>query len=690
MGTSLPEPELPPGDLRRAAFLRRSFLAAGVVLPTLAGIALLADTLPHGGRDALEILILFLFAVLFAWLWIGFWTASFGLYALLAGDRFRITRLNAPPDGHDTPLTSTAVIMPICNEDADEVFARLRATYLSVRDTGQLEHFDFYILSDSYSPEKWVEEELAWARLCREVDGFERIHYRRRRYRVKKKSGNVVDFLRRWGDRHEYMIVLDADSVMAGSTLVTLVQAMQRNPRVGIIQTLPYTAGMGSLYARMQQFANRLYAPMFAAGLAFWWLGDGQYWGHNVIIRTRPFMTFCGLPKLGGKGPFAGEILSHDFVEAALIHRGGWQVWVAPDLDGSWEAVPPTLTDDLKRDRRWCQGNLQHARIMKAPGLHGMQRFLLFNGIMAYVNALLWGLLLAATTLAALRPLPEGAMTDLDQALRLFMVTLVLLFVPKLMSLGLALGDGERARLFGGRLRLSVSVLLETLLSALMAPVRMVFHSRFVIQTLMNRKVAWGTQQRGERDMRWSEAARDYGGVTALGVVWAAVAWWADPVFFAWLSPVLAGLWLAIPMVALTSRGRLGQAAREAGIFLTPDETRPGPELLDLWSIQRHYASIAPAPEAGDAFVRAAVDPNINALHLGFTRRRHAPAATAAHRAALVSKALQNGPESLSSAERGELLNDFDSMQALHEKVWALDEARLPPGWRVPPLHHSD
>ncbi len=667
---------------------RRLTLAFLVIIPTLVGMWTLSNALPFGGRHLLEMLLLGLFGILFAWLWIGLWTALIGFWLTISKrDWLKISTLNARTDGKPTPLASTAVVMPICNEDADELFARIRATYLSLKDTGELEHFRFYVLSDSNQPDKWVDEELAWARLCREVDGFEKIFYRRRKYRVKKKSGNIVDFLRRWGKQHEYMIVLDADSVMGGETLVHMVRAMERNLQVGIIQTLPVSQGMDTLYARIQQFAGRLYSPMFASGLAWWWLGNGQYWGHNVIIRIAPFMSHCNLPRMPGVKPFGGEILSHDFVEAALMNRAGFEVWVAYDLGGSWEEYPPSLTDDLKRDRRWCQGNLQHAGVMIAEGLPAMQRFLLLNGIMSYAGSILWFALLLATTALALIT-PAAAKVSADDAVRLFYVTLTLLFLPKVLSLLTTLFNKERAASFGGRLGVTGSVLLETLLSALSAPVRMVFHSRFIILTLMNKTVAWGTQQRGEFVMSWMEAARNYGATTLLGLVWGAVAWYANPVFFAWLSPVLLGLVLSIPLARLTSLGALGRGARHARLFVTPEEASAPPELAEYRKGLALYAAEREKLGDVDGFVLAVVEPIANAIHSAFLRpRRNLPDSVRLRRAWMLDKALHEGPAALSQAERAELLNDLDAMHTLHQRVWTLPDAAFRKYWPVPGLN---
>src|SRR6202007_3385090 len=308
----------------------------GVALVTLGisllGLWLLMDIVGGRGWTPLEVLEVGLFGILFANLAFGFTQAFLGFLVLAEGhEPLKITNtLN-----EDTPLASTAVVMPVYNEDAETVFGNICALYNSLRERGELDSYDFYILSDSTDPAKAVEEELAWSDICRQTSGFGKIHYRRRKLPVNRKSGNVADFCRRWGHRHRYMVVLDADSVMTGEAVSSLVRLMERNPRAGIIQTMPRLAKAQTLFGRIQQFASRLYSPVFAAGLNFWQQGAGNYWGHNAIIRMSPFLASCSLPVLSGRGPLGGRILSHDFVEAALMRDGGWEGWFAYDLEGS-------------------------------------------------------------------------------------------------------------------------------------------------------------------------------------------------------------------------------------------------------------------------------------------------------------------------------------------------------------------
>ena len=359
----------------------------------------MVDVLDGGGLSGLEIALVVLFAVLFAGVSFGFWTVLAGLSVKLrGGDPFDLGRQTVPiPE----TLPPTAVVMPIFHEDVERVFAGLRAVYRSLAQTGHVHDFHFFVLSDSHDPVVWLREEQAWFDFCREVNGFGQIFYRRRRLAINRKSGGIADFCRRWGRAYRYLIVLDADSLMTGTTLVRLVALMEAHPRAGILQTVPSPVGARSLHARIQQFAQRLYGPLFAAGLNHWQLAEAAYWGHNAILRVAPFMEHCALPRLSGRGPLSGSLLSHDFVEAAWMRRAGYQVWLAPGLEGSFEELPPTLLDSLKRDRRWCQGNLQHGRLLAEPGLHGVQRLNLLLGIVAYAMAPLWLAFLVLSTLSA-------------------------------------------------------------------------------------------------------------------------------------------------------------------------------------------------------------------------------------------------------------------------------------------------
>jgi membrane glycosyltransferase len=423
------------------------------------------------------------------------------------------------------------------------------------------------------------------------------VFYRRRRERSERKAGNILDFVRRWGANYECMIVLDADSVMSGHALVTLARAMEAHPQIGILQSLPLPAGRETLFGRLIQFGARLQSRMLSAGLAFWQVGESNYWGHNAIVRLRPFAEHCTLPRLSGRPPLGGDILSHDFVEAAFMRRAGYEVRQLPELSGSWEEVPANVLDYAARDRRWTQGNLQHSRVLLFPRLHPLSRVHLVTGIVAYVSSPMWlALLLLSSLLSAIEAakrveyffpglqslFPHWPQIRSGEIAVLFVLTLVVLLLPKVLGAILAMRDRGLRGQFGGSRRLCVSLLVEQLFSILLAPSMMLFHSTFVVQTLLGRSVSWNAQERSERGVTLREAFRRQKWHLALGVVWGGAMLWLAPQFFWWLTPVLAGLLFGIPLTVWTSRVSAGRTLRRMGLLLTPEETAPPPELVVL------------------------------------------------------------------------------------------------------------
>ncbi|MCC8194838.1 MAG: glucans biosynthesis glucosyltransferase MdoH [Deltaproteobacteria bacterium] len=667
--------------------IRRLILLALIIVPSLFAASIMYTLLPVTTGVLFNSVITALFGVLFSWISIGFWSSLAGCVIVLRKvDRFSVTA-GLPDDCRLTDDFRTALLFPVYNEDTRMVAEGVRTVFASLRELGIERHFDTFLLSDSTDPEAWVREEEAWYSLVREENAYGRIFYRRRRSNLKRKSGNIADFCRRWGADYKYMIVFDADSVMAGKTLARMVQAMERRPDIGILQTPPKAFGSRSLIARVQQFANHLYGPIFAAGLHYWQLGDAQYWGHNAIIRTAPFIEFCQLPVLPGNSPLGGDIMSHDFVESALMRRAGYGVWLAYDLDGSYEQTPPTLIDELVRDRRWCQGNLQHSRLLFTRGFFPTHRALFINGIMSYGSALLWFFFLLASSAQAMAELfvvptyfPSGPslFPDWPQffprwALTLLSSTAALLFLPKIFALLIAIFRRE-SKHFGGVAAMTASVVGEVLVSTLLAPGRMLFHSYFVISTLLGSRSGWNTQNRSQ-ETTWGDAIRFHWWGTLLGVVWGWLMYLANPGFFLWLSPIVLGLAVSIPLSVLTSKIRLGSGAQILRLFRTPPDTEPPKELAFL---KRNIRKpLPPCPftlTRGKGFVRAVVIPRVFSLHqtLNGRQRRNSPQKQA-WLASLSSRALAHGPDSLNPKEKIAILSDPECLRTLHRKVWQLD-----------------
>lgn len=600
---------------RRTALRRRLFLAALVLGQTTIAAWSLTRTFPSAELTWLQIAVLGTFAVLFSWISFSFWSNVAGFMTLWrkakVADR---SFFQAPRSG---PLRGrTAVLMPICEEDAGRCFRAIEAMASSLHTTHESDRFDFFVLSDTTSEHRLREEEQEWRRITRAVAGCSRVYYRRRRINIKRKSGNIADFLRRWSRPYDYMIVLDADSLMTGEALVALARAMDASPQIGILQTTPTIINGESLFSRVQQFASRVYGPLFGASLHYWQLGESYYWGHNAILRIAPFVRHCGLSRLPGRPPLGGEILSHDFVEAALMGRAGYEVWLALDLPGSYEESPPTLLDELKRDRRWCQGNLQHCRLLLAQGLKTGHRAILAMGIMAYVSALCWAVFLFLTSVEltvdvltvpnyfpAPSLFPNWPKWNPEWAIALASTTAILLFLPKFLSFLLIVRWGE-ARRFGGALHLAGGIMLEILVSALLAPSRMWFHARFVAMTLLGRQIPWNAQQRAGVHTGWREAAGAHGTATLSACLWVLAIHWFSPAVSVWVLPVAVPLMLSIPLSVFASSPSVGRAMRRAGLFVIPEERFAPPVLEDfLFLTSMHHE----ARHHRDDFHRASI-----------------------------------------------------------------------------------
>lgn len=659
----------------------RRILFTALVLATIAALGLAVwRLLQLNGLSPLETAILALFVVLSAPIAVSFWTALMGFFLRMAGgDSLEITReLETGPNEDELPLT--AIVLPVYNEDPARVMAGLKATYESLERTGLLRFFEFFILSDTTDPDVWVREELAFVDARHEVSDPGRIFYRNRRQNIERKTGNIAEFCRSWGGRYKYMIVFDADSIMTGSSLVNMVRLMERNPWAGIIQAPPRPVNRQSLFGRVHQFAMHMYSSLFISGLNFWQGGAGNYWGHNAIIRIEPFIEHCHLPTLPGKPPLGGAILSHDFVEAAFMRRAGWRVHLASELGGSYEEMPATLVGYAARDRRWCQGNLQHGKLLFSPGLHFISRVHIWMGMMGYLASPLWLLMLVLTTVEGIRQAvtphpyfsgsptlyPNWPVSMEKPALTLFAVIMGFLLLPKFLSILAQWRHAGGLTRFGGKLRALGSVALEILLSTLLAPNLALLQSRFVVGILLGSNGKWEAQDRGDRGTTWREGIHRHWPATAIGIVWTVLLALTAPKLLVWFSPVLLGFWLAIPLSVWTSRAEAGLAARRAGLFLIPEEAQPPRILVDFHSALRDFESRSWC-EPGDPLSRVLREPEVKEMHLALLPEYTAEedAMKVHHRQGLVLKYRERGADSLTSQEKRELLLHSDSIEAL-------------------------
>lgn len=715
-----PVPDVPPFYDRRRTTVRRFFFVLTVIILNVASSFWLWDIFWGMNIQNAHKLAVAVFVVLNGMLVLGSMHAIFGFFAAWSGQKNCRVRISKIADGMTGPLANRyAVVMPVYNEDSVKTCARIEAIYRSIEATGELESFDFYILSDTRNLDLWVLEEVAWTNLCRKLKAFGRIHYRRRVTNENRKAGNIGDFVRSWGGLYEAMLVLDADSLMDGADILKMTRVMEAYPRLGILQTPPKLIRGSSVFTRLQQFAMRLYGPLFIRGLNFWQLSGGSYWGHNALIRLKPFSDYCELPSLPGKEPFGGRILSHDFVEAALMVAKGWEVWLAWDIEGTYEEAPPTLVDHLVRDRRWMQGNLQHIWLIFARKLPFPTRLHLFMGIMAYLGSPIWFLFLITGTFiawdrddSALSKLPfenyakrwlgiDGA----DQALILTGFIFALLFLPKILAVVRAVAVPSIRRSFGGGLRIIAGVMIETFISILLAPAIMASHTLMVISIVLGRSVGWGNQTRETDGTAWRDALRIHAFPTVLGIVWTVLAWFirtspghdnragfseavmqvfsdndfvGQHAFFLWISPILAGLVFSVPVSVLTSRTRYGQGLAKHGILSTPEELAP-PEVMRL--ADRANAAVDPALDAAfemrRGVIAAVVDPYVNSVHVSLLEGGD----MSTEQETLAEKCLTEGPGALDNKELSELLYLAPAMIFMHRAVWLRSTEGIHHAW---------
>lgn len=600
---------------------RRRNVFGLMFLSTLFATLKWASVIPTDANFFSKFLMVFLFVLTFAWIALFFWSGIFGFFELLRHKHVPGIRW---PDEHKKTTSKTAVLVPVYNESPASVYANILAMAESLAETKNASGYDFFVLSDTTDPKIWLEEEACWLMAKQNLPQEIGLYYRRRPFNTARKSGNIEDFCNKWGTLYDFMIVLDADSLLEGRTMVEMTLLMEENEKAGIIQAPPMCINKNSLFARIQQFAGKVYGPVVSAGLAYWQIGESNYWGHNAIIRVKAFMDCCKLPVLEGRAPFGGFILSHDFVEAALIRRGGWSAWLLPELKGSYEECPPSMIDFAIRDRRWCQGNMQHIKILFSKGLHPVSRIHFITGIMSYLSSPLWlGFLLVGLAVALGRNIfppeyfpttytlfPTWPVFDKIGIISMFIFSLFMLIFPKFLGLIVYLSQ-NKAKDIGGCFGAVKSVLVEIVFSALSAPVMMMFQSKFVFDILTGHDTGWKTQNRNETGTSWHDAWERHKWHTFLGLLTTIVVWQYAHGLFWWLLPVTLGLIFSIPLSVFSSREQNGLKAKARQYFIIPEEIKQ-PEVLKK-AIKNKKLFVL--PEDFD-IQHVVADDTLNALHI--------------------------------------------------------------------------
>lgn len=622
-----------------------------------------------------------LFGLLFCQAALGSWIAARGFFELLRERRSPSWDEHADSDGAPSlrdklaavaepgsALPRSAIIVPIYHENAAQVFANVAAMRSSLRACPGGENFEFFVLSDSQDPACAADEERAFRRITFGSETKIPVYYRRRANNVRQKSGNLAEFFERFGKRYAYVIVLDADSIMAGKTMVELVRRIHKKPRVGLLQAPIVQVGGRTLLSRALQWSTSVAGPLFLRGLSSWAGPHGNYYGHNAVIRTRAFMECCSLPLLAGPPPFGGHLLSHDFVEAALLCRGGWQVRAASDLTHSYEGLPPTLGEYIKRDRRWCQGNLQHLRIVLAPGLVGMSRLHLFIGATAYLAAPTWlAFLLTGIVLT------QRGVLDIAHSGAFLAVTAGLLLIPRLLGMAAAITHRDARRQHGGAAGLLSSTVFELVVSSLLAPILLYHHTRIIFSILAGRATRWTSQAR-HGSAGFLDTVRSELGPTLLGVALSVWLYRWAPQLLSWLAPVWVALVLAIPTSLALSSERWGVFLRRCGLLIVPSEKEPD----QILASSEEFLAVTKSDATG-RFRDLVLDPVLLEAHIKRITMK-ATSEPGEILSELCGRALRLGPAGLTQGEQTELMNHAPSLRFLHQEAWCVWPVEA---WRI-------
>ena len=588
------DPAAPEAEQIVGTWVFRAWTFGPALVMTVALVAILFDWFREGGFGVAEVILMGLVA------YSTFWIALSAASAILGVFTPRITEQRAPSPG----LVSlrTALLVPIYEEDPAITFKRISSMRRSLATRSSNHTFAFFVLSDTRSDAVARKELEAFSKLGSEAESKIEIFYRRREFNTDRKTGNIQDWINHWGGDWDAFITLDADSLMSARTIQNMADTLVAMPEVGLLQTVPRLLGAKTLFARNQQFSNNVYGGVLAKGLERWAGIDGNYWGHNAIIRTKAFAMCAELPKLPGNGPLSGTIKSHDFIEAALLRRAGWSVRLVPELDESYEEVPQTLIDYILRDRRWCQGNLQHLRLLGAKGFTAVSRFHLFQGAMAYVSSVVWFVLLIVWTMMGrseeqnivryftdANPLfPQWPHMDTVSRVAVLTTMLSLLLVPKLLGIISTYMTEKSCEAYGGRVQFLLSSLTEILLSFALAPILMVQHVLAVLRTFLGKDAGWAPQNRSGGNYSYTALLRFHWLETTIGLLLSTGL--VLGLVSLWLVPIAMSLLLTIPIshgtgIGLSMKGIMSK-------LLTTRENWSPPRIVSMLHNSGHDLSL--------------------------------------------------------------------------------------------------
>ena len=558
------------------------FMCVGLTIAGLIWLAVVA--LSPGGFGIADLILVVLFAVTLPWYVIGFWNATIGLLIMrFARDPVAAVTPAAGRVRGDEPITaSTAILMCIRNEPPDRVLRHIEPLMAGLALRGVAERFHVYLLSDTDDPAIAVVEDTRFATLKRAWHDRIAVSYRRRDKNTGFKAGNVRDFCERWGADHEFALMLDADSVMTTAAVLRLVRIMQADPNIGILQSLVIGMPSASAFARIFQFGMRLGMRSYTIGSA-WWQGDcGPYWGHNALVRIAPFMAHCQLPMLAEGALVAGHVMSHDQIEAVLMRRAGYEVRVVADEGNSFEQNPPTLVEFIRRDLRWCQGNMQYWHFLRMPGLKPVSRYQLAFAILMFIGSPAWmGMLLIGSVAAAMAATPADFMRW-DAGISILLLVLAMWFAPNIATVIDVVTRPALRRMFGGGIRFSASVAMTIVFVTLLAPIMWASHTLFLARLPFGRTVGWGAQARDDHRVPWRLAFLRFWPQTLFGLGPVLLLALTAPSTIPYALFLAGGPLISIPLAVMTASPAVGRALIAAGLDRLPEETAPPAELRAL------------------------------------------------------------------------------------------------------------
>jgi membrane glycosyltransferase len=558
------------------------FLLVGLTIAGFLWLSVMA--LSAGGFGAVDLSLVLLFAVTLPWFVIGFWNATIGLLIMgFARDPVAAVMPVATRVRGDEPITaSTAVLLCIRNEPPKRVARLIEPMLEGLAASGVGERFHVYVLSDTNAPDIAAAEQSRFTAMATAWRGHVDLTYRRRASNIGYKAGNIRDFCERWGRQHDFAVMLDADSAMTVGLLLKLVRIMQIDPRIGILQSLVIGMPSASPFARIFQFGMRLSMRSYTIGSA-WWQGDcGPYWGHNAIVRIAPFTACCNLPVLDQGALVKGYVLSHDQIEAVLMRKAGYAVRVLAEEGSSFEQTPPTLLEFIRRDLRWCQGNMQYWRFFRAPGLRPVSRYQLSLAILMFLGSPAWmGLLLIGTAAVAVAPTPKDFLRW-DAGIALLLLVLAMWFAPNIATVIDVLTRARQRQLFGGGIRFAASFAITVVFVLLLAPISWASHTLFLGRLLFGRTIVWSTQSRDDHVVPWMLALQDLWPQTMIGLAPIVLLAATAPSAIPYALFIAAGPLLSIPFAVATASPALGRALIAVGLNRLPEETAPPPELVAL------------------------------------------------------------------------------------------------------------